>query len=107
RIAVMRNGRIEQIGTGAELYERPANQFVAFFIGTPSINLFDVTLRAEGDALLAEGPALTVHLPPELRERAAGHVGRAVRLGVRPEDLHVPRQAPFPVGPENTIHGVV
>jgi multiple sugar transport system ATP-binding protein len=53
RIAVMRDGRIEQVGTGTTLYERPRNLFVAFFIGTPSINLFDVDLRVQGDGLFA------------------------------------------------------
>ena len=49
RIAVMRDGTIQQIGTGTELYERPRNRFVAFFIGTPSINLFDVDVRIGAD----------------------------------------------------------
>jgi multiple sugar transport system ATP-binding protein len=107
RIAVMQDGRIQQIGTGSELYERPQNLFVAFFIGTPSINLFDVELRAEGETIVAEGTAFTVHLSPAFREAAMSYLGRRVRLGVRPEDLHVPRLAGFEVNESNTIRGVV
>jgi multiple sugar transport system ATP-binding protein len=107
RIAVMRNGVIEQIGSGSELYERPRNLFVAFFIGTPSINVFDVELRAEGEDLLAVSPAFSLRLPASLRQKAADYVGKAIKLGVRPEDLHVPKQAPFPVSADVTLHGVV
>jgi multiple sugar transport system ATP-binding protein len=107
RIAVMRNGMLEQIGTGAELYERPRSRFVAFFIGTPSINLFPVDLRAKGTDVVAAGPAFTLPLPDQMRERAREGIGRPMILGLRPGDLHVPRMAPFPVGEENTIHGVV
>ncbi|MDI7275686.1 MAG: ABC transporter ATP-binding protein [Anaerolineae bacterium] len=107
RIAVMRDGRLEQIGTGTELYERPRNLFVAYFIGTPSINLFDVELRAGGDGLHAVSPAFTLRLPDEKRAKAEAYVGRSVKLGIRPEDLHVPKMAPFAVTAENQMRTVV
>ncbi|GAB3763279.1 ABC transporter ATP-binding protein [Microlunatus parietis] len=107
RIAVMRDGQIQQIGTGAELYERPKSLFVAHFIGTPSINLFDVELRADEDRILAVGEAFSLVLPPRLREAVAGHLGRLVKVGVRPEHLHVPKLAPFEVTADNTLHGLV
>jgi multiple sugar transport system ATP-binding protein len=107
RIAVMRAGRIEQLGTGSELYERPRNLFVAYFVGTPSINLFDATLQAQNGAIFAVTPAFTVRLPDEIKEKLQHHVGRPVKLGIRPEDLHVPKQAPFAVSDDNTIKGVV
>ena len=107
RIAVMNAGQIQQIGSGSELYEHPRNLFVAYFIGTPSINLFDLVLEARGDAVVATSPTLTLHLHPSMIERARPHVGREVKLGVRPEHLHVPRMAPFDVTDENTLHGVV
>lgn len=107
RIAVMRDGHIEQLGTGTELYEQPRNLFVAFFIGTPSINLFDVTLHAEDGAIYARNEAFDVRLPDEMTGRVGSHAGRVVKLGIRPEDLHVPRKAPFPVTDDNQIHGVV
>jgi len=107
RIAVMRDGQIQQIGTGAELYERPRSLFVAYFIGTPSINLFDVDLRAEGEEVVAVSPAFSVHLSPAMREAASSHIGKRVQLGIRPEDLHVPRLAGFEVTEANTIRGIV
>lgn len=107
RIAVMRSGRIEQIGTGRELYAQPRNLFVATFIGTPTINLFDVRLQTRDNALWAEGSAFSTRLPDELRTRLSTYVGKTMVLGVRPEDLHVPKRAPFPVSEENTLHGMV
>jgi len=107
RIAVMRGGKIEQIGTGTELYERPQNQFVAFFIGTPSINLFEVTLRGEGEAIWADSPAFSIRLPEELYPKIRSYVGKKVQFGIRPEDLHVPKRAPFPVDADTMIGGVV
>jgi multiple sugar transport system ATP-binding protein len=108
RIAVMRDGTIQQIGTGDDLYSRPRNRFVAFFIGSPSINLFDVEVRTgdDGDVVL-RSPAFSLALPRPLRRAFANHLGQRVTFGIRPEDLHVPRMAPFEVTPENTIHGVV
>jgi multiple sugar transport system ATP-binding protein len=107
RIAVMNAGQIQQIGTGAELYDHPRNLFVAYFIGTPSINLFDLRLRSDGDRVVAEGGGLRLHLHPSMTERARRHLDRPIKLGVRPEHLHVPRMAPFQVTEENTVRGVV
>jgi multiple sugar transport system ATP-binding protein len=108
RIAVMRDGMIQQIGTGDDLYSRPRSRFVAFFIGTPSINLFEAEVRAgEAGEVILQSPAFGLTLPSSLHQAVANHLGKRVTLGIRPEDLHVPRMAPFDVTPENTIHGVV
>jgi multiple sugar transport system ATP-binding protein len=108
RIAVMRDGTIQQIGTGADLYEHPRNRFVAFFLGTPSINLFDADLRiAADDQFVVACPAFNLPLPQAWNETLTRHAGRPVIFGIRPEHLHPPRTAPFEVTPENTIHGVV
>lgn len=107
RIAVMRDGKIQQIGTGTELYERPLSQFVAFFIGTPSINLFEVEVQASGDDIHLVHSAFTLALPEEFHEKVRAYAGRQVNLGIRPEELHSPRSAGFPVSPENTMHGQV
>lgn len=108
RIAVMRDGKIQQVGTGADLYERPRTRFVAFFIGTPSINLFDVEVRLEGGLqYVLACDAFSLTLPGALKTAVANFTGRRVTLGLRPEDLYVPRMAPFDVTEETTIHGVV
>ncbi len=107
RIAVMRDGKIQQIGTGSELYERPQSQFVAFFIGTPSINLFEVEVQASDGSIHLVHPAFRLALPQEFHEKVGAYSGRKVNLGIRPEELHAPRSASFAVGPENTIQGQV
>ena len=48
RVVVMRDGRVQQVGTPLEVYSKPANKFVAGFIGAPSMNFIDVTLRSDG-----------------------------------------------------------
>lgn len=107
RIAVMRNGELMQIGTGTELYERPHNLFVAFFIGTPSINLFDVVLSKDNDHVVATGTAFSLVLSPEIGTQVMQYIGKPVKLGIRPEDVHVPKTAPFPVNDGNTLRGIV
>jgi len=107
RIAVMRAGKLMQIGTGTELYSRPANQFVAFFIGAPSINLFDVTLERDGSDIYAKSAAFRTLIPAEFNSRLEAHLNKPVKMGLRPEDLHVPKMAPFEVTDDNTIHAVL
>jgi multiple sugar transport system ATP-binding protein len=76
RIAVMNEGRIEQLGEPLELYDRPANLFVAQFIGSPAMNIFDGVVRAGAvQALGARWPA------------SRGAEGQQVKYGIRPEDL--------------------
>ncbi len=107
KIAVMRAGRLEQIGTGAELYQQPASRFVAYFIGTPSINLFPVMLRAQAGDLFAENPAFRLRIPPERRAALEKYLQRPLEMGVRPEDLHIPRLATFAVDEGNMLHGLI
>ncbi len=78
KIVVMNTGRVEQIGAPLELYDRPANQFVAGFIGSPSMNFIEGTITAEGFA--TAGTILP--LPA-----GTGNVGAAAIYGIRPEHL--------------------
>ena len=79
-------GRIEQIGTPQELYNEPANKFVAGFIGSPAMNFFEVNL--EGDQL-TDGQGFAVGLPDGQRKilEEKGYQGKKVILGIRPEDI--------------------
>lgn len=79
RIVVMQGGRIEQVGAPLELYDRPANVFVAAFIGSPSMNLLDG--RIVGGRVEVAGAALP--LPQGVR----ADEGREVIYGIRPEHL--------------------
>jgi multiple sugar transport system ATP-binding protein len=83
RIAVMKDGKIQQVGTPLEVYERPENLFVAQFIGTPPMNFLSGTFSADGAAVEGKGFRLTV--PSELAGPA--RAGRAVIVGIRPEHL--------------------
>ncbi|MDO5435410.1 MAG: sn-glycerol-3-phosphate ABC transporter ATP-binding protein UgpC [Clostridia bacterium] len=83
RIVCMSMGRVQQVGTPLELYETPANLFVAGFIGLPPMNVFSV--RVDGDELTA--PDLRVPLTPGEKDLLKGYAGREIVLGVRPEDM--------------------
>ncbi len=107
RIAVMHDGKIEQLASGQDLYENPASLFVAYFIGTPTINFFDVEIAVEEGELVALCPAFRVQLPGEMKSRLEVYIGKKVKMGIRPEDIHVPRLAPFTVTEHNQIQGVV
>jgi ABC-type sugar transport system ATPase subunit len=82
RIAVMSQGRLEQVGTPIEIYERPATLFVAGFVGSPPMNLFEGEVVAQGGRPCFVVGELTVPLPAAL---ASGKV----TLGVRPQHLAV------------------
>ncbi|PFG61765.1 multiple sugar transport system ATP-binding protein [Thioclava sp. ES.031] len=88
RIVVMNDGVVQQIGTPDDIYERPANTFVASFLGSPPINYFDGVLEAGPDdemAFVRDG--LRLVLPTDHAVRLKGQEGRAVRLGIRAEDV--------------------
>ena len=84
KIVVMRDGRIEQTGSPLELYDRPANQFVAGFIGSPAMNFLPGTLRrSAGAARIELADGISLEAPPLV----AGTDGQPVILGTRPEHL--------------------
>ena len=90
RVAVMRDGRLEQCDVPQRLYDRPANLFVAGFIGSPAMNLVRSSLTGEGDSLSLEFGGTVIQLTPSVLERCPrlrSHVGRDVVVGIRPEDF--------------------
>ncbi len=91
RIAVLDDGDLKQVGTPLELYQTPANLFVARFIGTPPMNFFRARIAA--DCTRVESEDLTVELSAEMRAVAAGMDGREVMVGIRPENLRGDRRA--------------
>jgi multiple sugar transport system ATP-binding protein len=100
RIAVMKRGVLQQVADPFTLYSRPANQFVAGFIGSPSINFFGASVAADGKTLEAERFRMAV--PAALAAGVSGLRGREVVVGVRPEDL-----ALQPTSPGGSIPGSV
>ncbi|MBM4131702.1 sn-glycerol-3-phosphate ABC transporter ATP-binding protein UgpC [bacterium] len=96
RIVVMKDGIVQQVAAPLELYERPANRFVAGFIGSPAMNFLQGRLeRQDGLRFVTEGGE-AVALPPAFRPAAAA-VGRPAILGIRPEHLP-PAPAGAPAG---------
>jgi multiple sugar transport system ATP-binding protein len=84
RIAVMREGKIQQVGPPLEVYERPRNLFVANFIGMPPMNFLRAALQRDG---VAVSPSFTLVLPRPLGRGMGGDRERPVILGVRPENV--------------------
>jgi multiple sugar transport system ATP-binding protein len=84
RIAVIDKGEIQQIARPLELYNRPANRFVAEFIGSPPMNFLPVTLKAP---LLLTHDQFRLTLPDQWQEALAPYDGRSLQLGIRPEHL--------------------
>src|SRR5712675_866445 len=89
RVVVMKDGVVQQVGEPLELYNQPANKFVAGFIGSPAMNFAAVTVTEANGSLIAQNSGLRIKLPEETARRLRGHVGHEVMLGIRPEDLTV------------------
>ncbi len=94
RLAVLRGGRIQQVGTPRELYDRPANRFVAAFIGRPQMNLLEATVVMQEEEMYLDIGPVNVEVPDELAKALAAYEGQPVVLGIRPEDIFDQRSAP-------------
>jgi multiple sugar transport system ATP-binding protein len=92
RIAVMSHGVLQQVAAPEDLYERPANTFVAGFLGSPGMNLLPGKIvRGVDDGLTVEVSGGSIPIPPPLRTAGAGEVV----LGLRPESLRIDPSGPL------------
>jgi multiple sugar transport system ATP-binding protein len=89
RIFIMQHGTLQQTGKPLEVYGRPANRFVAGFIGSPAMNFIEATLVAEDGGWFIAADGFRVRAPETFRSRLESHAGRPVIFGVRPEDMAV------------------
>jgi len=89
RIFIMQNGTLQQTGAPLDVYGKPANRFVAGFIGSPAMNFIEATLVPENGGLHIAAEGLRVRASDSFRSRLESHVGRPVIFGVRPEDIIV------------------
>ena len=87
RIAVMKDGLLQQIDTPQNLYNHPGNIFTAGFIGSPSMNFFDVTLVEQDGKLFVDGGTFKLQVPESKKSAYLQHKGKKVIFGCRPEDL--------------------
>ncbi len=95
RVVVLRRGQLQQTDGPRRLYERPANLFVASFIGSPAMNLIEARLERDGDGLAAAIGNQTLAVPPEVVVERRGlerYVGKTIGLGIRPEHVREPSQ---------------
>jgi len=86
-IVVMSKGVVQQVGAPLELYQHPINTFVAGFIGSPSMNFFDVTVADDAGRKMLRNPSFSLPVPARLADKV-GAAGSSLILGVRPEHLH-------------------
>ncbi len=94
RIAVMKDGLLQQIDTPQNLYDRPDNVFVAGFIGSPSMNFFEATLTGSDGEMYVDTGVFRVKIPTERQDPYKALKGKQVVFGLRPENMHDPEYAP-------------
>ena len=75
RIVVMKDGLVQQVGTPLELYRRPANRFVASFIGSPAMNFIDMAVAAGGDSFRLSADGIAIELPQRRFAGLGAHAG--------------------------------
>ena len=106
RIVILNDGKLQQVGTPKQVYYRPANRFVADFIGSPSMNFFDVELRENDDG--SREFVCPGHFSYEISERLYEKVARNAdatefEIGIRPENMQVDENAPESVSIEAPV----
>jgi multiple sugar transport system ATP-binding protein len=94
RIAVMRDGIMQQLDSPQVLYDRPANMFVAGFIGSPSMNFFDAKLARGDGGIAVDTGSFRVPVPPSMQADLGKYLDQPVYFGIRPEDVHDSRYVP-------------
>lgn len=116
KIVIMDDARIQQIGSPYDIYNQPANLFVARFIGSPSTNFFDCRVQREGERLQIDAGYFRFTLPADMSERYDGSGEREAILGIRPEYFEMDSSDPFfeadlsviePHGNQDAIHFVI
>lgn len=89
RIAVMKDGVIQQVAAPDEIYDRPVNPFVAAFVGSPPMNFMEASLVEEGGVLFLSLEGLLMQVPPSKKKEAEALKPGGCLLGVRPEDMEI------------------
>jgi multiple sugar transport system ATP-binding protein len=94
RIAVLKDGLLQQLDTPQNLYDKPVNIFVAGFIGSPAMNLFDATLVGTKEDMYVDTGSFRVKVPAGRLPALAPYLGKEVTFGIRPENMHDPDFTP-------------
>jgi multiple sugar transport system ATP-binding protein len=88
RIVVMKDGLVQQVDSPLNLYETPANLFVAGFIGSPAMNFLEAKLGKQDGKMVVDGGVFKADVPQEYVPKLSAWGGRSVIFGIRPEDIH-------------------
>lgn len=107
RICLMKDGEIQQVAPPLNLYERPANEFVAGFIGNSPMNFMTVTVENGGKNTVLRHPSFDLVVPDSMGEEVSPHVGKKVIFGIRPEDLYDRLFYNYPVKPGSSVKATV
>ncbi|NIV35092.1 MAG: sn-glycerol-3-phosphate ABC transporter ATP-binding protein UgpC [Anaerolineae bacterium] len=94
RIAVMKDGLLQQVDSPQVLYDTPTNIFVAGFIGSPAMNFLDARLTERDGKVVVECKDYLLEIPDDRTDTYRPHLGQEVVFGIRPEDTHDPEYAP-------------
>ena len=105
RVVVMKDGRIQQVGAPLEIYSRPANKFVAEFIGSPGMNFLECRCLAEAGGLALKASDFGVVVPPALAAGMAPYKDKLVYVGMRPEKIRLASSGDRAEGP--SFEGIV
>jgi len=88
RIVVMKDGLVQQVDSPLNLYAKPANLFVAGFIGSPAMNFLEAKLAKQDGRMVVDGGAFRADVPQEYVAQLSAFAGRPIIFGIRPEDIH-------------------
>ena len=100
RICVLRDGKIMQVDTPLNLYNHPANKFVAGFIGSPTMNFLNGTVEEKDGKMVINMKGICLEFPESMREKVKAHAGKEVSFGIRPEHITLGHE-----GDSNTLKG--
>lgn len=92
RIAILNNGRLEQVGTPREVYDRPANAFVASFIGSPPMNFFEGHLKEQDEEIVLDIGFTTIKLPEKIKKAVREKGLSQATVGIRPEHVEIVKE---------------
>jgi len=99
RIAVLKDGILQQLDTPQNLYDKPDNIFVAGFIGSPAMNFFDATLVGTKEDMYIDTGSFRVKVPANRVPVLAPYLGKEVVFGIRPDNIHDPEFTPPGINP--------
>ncbi len=99
RIAVLKDGILQQLDTPQNLYDSPDNVFVAGFIGSPAMNFFDATLVGTNEDMYIDAGSFRIKVPEKRRAVLAPYLGKEITFGIRPEDIHDSEYVPGRIEP--------